>query len=150
MLLNKKTVEILGSRLNETKSSKVSNFARAQMEKMGWKEGEGLGKSRTGATQHIKVAKKDSNSGIGCETKELDQFNSTESWWHDAFANNLSAFKVKGIKKSKKRKLDEEIKNQQPPSYEELFEATGGARLGMRARAKQTGKHLRTEVLKTK
>lgn len=30
-------------------------------------------------------------------------------------------------------------------SYDELFEATGGARLGMRARGSQKGKFLRTE-----
>ena len=35
---------------------------------------------------------------------------------------------------------------EQHVSYEELFKATGGARLGMRARASQRGKWMRAEA----
>lgn len=84
-----------------------------------------------------------------------------EHWWHNDFASNLKQFKVKGVKiiKSKKKYSKRKVENSDetsalssastelssPPSFDELFEATGGARLGMRARANQKGKIARTE-----
>jgi Pin2-interacting protein X1 len=38
------------------------------LEKMGWKEGKGLGAKEDGTTEHIKVKKKLDNQGIGTET----------------------------------------------------------------------------------
>jgi G-patch domain len=43
-----KTLKKMGATVMESKGSKVSDFARKQMEKMGWKEGEGLGKDGKG------------------------------------------------------------------------------------------------------
>lgn len=57
----------------------------------------------------------------------------------------------KRLKKKKSRRSDEEDqvddddKNLRCPTMEELFAATGGARLGMRARADQAGKFARSE-----
>ena len=147
LLLTKKTVAHLGTKTNDAQGSKVSDFAKKQMEKMGWKEGEGLGKDSTGMTTHIKVAKKDESTGLGLEKNKADSEAKADGWWHEAFSQNLKQFKIKGIKKSKKRKADDSNakESSDPPTYEELFKATGGARLGMRARASQKGKHLRTE-----
>lgn len=61
-------------------------------------------------------------------------------WWHDAFAGALNGFEFGNKKtKKKKRKLDEEAPSTALPSFEDMFKATGGARLGMRARGKQKG-----------
>lgn len=49
---------------NEYVSSKPSNFAKKQLEKMGWKEGEGLGKDKQGLKEHIKVNKKVTSEGV--------------------------------------------------------------------------------------
>ena len=82
-----------------------------------------------------------------------EQIAVTENWWHDGFSKQLKAFgggvaNGKKVKKSKNKKSlendDESISA--PPTYDELFAATGGARLGMRARAKQTGKIARAEL----
>lgn len=183
----------MGSQINDTKGSKVSDFARKHMEKMGWKDGEGLGKEKQGLKSHIKVVKKLESSGLGLDESTKVLQSQTEHWWHDDFSNHLKQFKIgnKSIdsisksksnkKKKNKRKLDEtlssttyddddkvndletddknssskkskkkskvttDLPSSGPPSYEELFKATGGARLGMRARAKQDGKHKRTE-----
>ena len=35
----------------------MSKFAKAQLEKYGWKEGEGLGKDKTGVTSHVRAAR---------------------------------------------------------------------------------------------
>jgi hypothetical protein len=56
--------------------------------------------------------------------------------------------KKKKDKKDKKKMKKEKSKRDNDiiiPSFDDLFKATGGARLGMRARNKQTGKIARTE-----
>lgn len=148
MLLTKKSITKLGTQMNENAGSKPSNFAMKQMEKMGWTEGKGLGKTESGISKHLTIKKRDDSAGLGSEAVEIRANDATETWWHDAFASNLKIMqnKVKG-KKSKKRKSgeEEEQHNEAPPSYDDLFKATGGARLGMRARADQKGKLKRTE-----
>ncbi len=159
--MNKKTLNQLGSRMNDTVASKPSGIALKLMEKMGWKEGQGLGKNETGLVKHIVVAKREENLGLGSNVYEnLDHV--TENWWHNAFSNNLNNIRnklnvdvnsddEKSKKKKKKSRKDEKhsktVKLQftDPPSYDDLFKATGGVRLGMRARREQKGKILRTE-----
>jgi len=147
-LLNKKTIVKLGSKMNNM-GCKPSNFALKQMEKMGWKEGQGLGKTASGMVKHITVIKREENVGLGSDALEIVSV--PENWWHDAYSSNLKSIKSKiGSKSSRKDKSHCKSDNiQHPPSYEELFKATGGARLGMRARADQTGKHKRTESIQS-
>lgn len=149
-LLSKKSIAKLGTRMNDSAGSKPSEFALKQMEKMGWKSGQGLGKNQTGIIKHLSVQKREDLAGLGSELVEAEQTQGSETWWHDTFAANLKAMKVKLSKKSKKRKATtnamEDLTIDEPPSYAELFKATGGARLGMRARAEQKGKIKRTEA----
>jgi Pin2-interacting protein X1 len=143
-LKTKKTITRMGSQIIESRGSKVSSFALRQMEKMGWSEGMGLGKNNGGMTTHLKTVRVDDNAGIGAkQTEALIQ----DAWWHDAFASNLSKFKK--LHKKKKRSKISEISAEEMPSFDELFQATGGARLGMRARMKQTGKLKRTERIES-
>jgi len=141
-------------------SNKVSDFAKKQMLKMGWTEGKGLGKNEDGMSSHIKISKRVDSVGLGSEKLNLEVQNNNDSWWNDSFAQTLNKFKeasektkskkekkskkAKEEKKKKKRKRDEGEVNS-GFSYEELFKATNGARLGMRARTDQKGKILRTE-----
>lgn len=156
MLLSKKSILKLGTQMNDNAGSKPSSFALKQMEKMGWTEGKGLGKTESGISKHITVTKRDDSAGLGTEAVKTQAMEASETWWHDAFASNLKAMKTKHEKKSKssksdkgskKRKSDEVEVSDCLPSYDELFKATGGARLGMRARADQKGKLKRTEGL---
>src|SRR4051812_6711446 len=55
MLLDKKTVHRLGGQVSEATASKPSAYAMKLMEKMGWREGQGLGKDQTGITKHISI-----------------------------------------------------------------------------------------------
>jgi Pin2-interacting protein X1 len=152
MLLSKKTVLKLGSQMNENAACKPSSFAMKQMEKMGWTEGKGLGKTESGISKHITITKREEAAGLGTEKLKADVHDASETWWHDAFTVNLKHMKNKHEKKSKsgskKRKAEEEASDA-PPSYDDLFKATGGARLGMRARADQKGKLKRTEGLES-
>ena len=139
MLMTKKTTEKRGLSIYDGAGSTISNFAKRQMEKMGYVEGQGLGKSNQGLTKHIKAVKKDDNAGLGIQEKSYEE--APENWWHDAFSKQLQTFTSK---KKKKNKLNDAVV-EAPPTYDELFAATGGARLGMRARASQKGKIMRTE-----
>lgn len=118
--------------------------------------------------KHITVDKKEDAGGIGIEAVVAEQREQSNVWWHDAYAGRLANLtfgvdietrkeggKKKGDKKSKdgnkkaKKGSDptdaggsgrtaQDILSSMP-SFEELFKATGGARLGMRARRRQTG-----------
>ena len=63
-LLSKSSIKLLGSKFNEGASSGVSDFAKRQMAKMGWKGG-GLGKAEDGIVEHVRVDKKEDNAGVG-------------------------------------------------------------------------------------
>lgn len=171
-LLSKKRIDQLGSTINESAGSKMSSFALKQMLKMGWKEGTGLGKNNDGIASHIKVEIRGDNEGIASKDEKTNsieingQSSSDDQWWHAAFHANAKKFrkkasnnsdddektstkekKKKSKKEKKKRKIAEIENDVAIPSYEELFKATGGARLGMRARMNQIGKISRTEGL---
>ncbi|KAF2888775.1 hypothetical protein ILUMI_17398 [Ignelater luminosus] len=65
------------------------DFAKKQLEKYGWQEGKGLGKSENGITTAIKPKLKFDNAGIGHDSSE--QF--TNNWWEKLYnnaANNVN------------------------------------------------------------
>ncbi|WP_411023685.1 G patch domain-containing protein, partial [Salmonella sp. s51228] len=49
-------------------SSDKEKFGYKMLEKMGWREGEGLGISKTGITKHISVSVKSDNKGLGADS----------------------------------------------------------------------------------
>lgn len=114
-----------GSSLQEHLSAPTSAFARKQLEKMGWTEGTGLGKKRDGITTHVKVKKREEKAGLGIEKVASEKRAAGEQWWKDSLGATLAKLGSKQKKKSSKRKREY--------TDEELFEATGGARFGMRA-----------------
>lgn len=68
-LAGRKLKNRLGSTLNEgSGGSTVPAFAKKQLEKLGWKPGEGLGKRRQGMVSHIKVTKRAEGLGLGEST----------------------------------------------------------------------------------
>jgi hypothetical protein len=78
---------------------------------------------------------------LGSDTKIVDEV--SDNWWQTGFNSALGSVKKKKKKKRKAESDNEEASNE--PTFDDLFKATGGARLGMRARAKQLGKIKRTE-----
>ncbi|KAL3782439.1 hypothetical protein HJC23_006012 [Cyclotella cryptica] len=146
----------LGAVLNESAtshspallSSDVS-FAKRQLEKMGWKEGTGLGKRRDGLVEHVKIRQREDEMGLGRE-KELARA-VEDVWWKDSVGGTLAKLQAQKDKSSekKKKKKSKKEKNDKPVvkiyTDEELFEATGGARFGMRAQRRAEAKWKRTE-----
>lgn len=51
-----------------------TKFGYRMLEKMGWKDGKGLGLNENGATEHIRVRKKLSASGVGATTAAREQW----------------------------------------------------------------------------
>jgi len=182
----------LGAQLNESAAVPMTkdkqSFAMRQMSKMGWSEGDGLGKNREGMKTHIRVKKREEEQGIGQEKVRIAEGQNT--WWADGLEGTL--FKVrekkrlekearkarkkekKDKKKKKKKKKgssgedvseaegggddnsevevgisDEAIMKKFRPAGlvddEVLFNATGGARFGMRQGARAEGKWSRAE-----
>ena len=118
--------------------STSSEFAKRQLERMGWTEGSGLGKERQGRATPILVQKRaDETGGLGIEKEKARVIKQTvqSEWWKDNLGDTLAKLSH-SKKKKKKRKLDEgEPSRATKITYtdEELFIATGGARFGMRA-----------------
>lgn len=145
----KKLQNKLGGMLNESASAPTSSFAKRQMEKMGWKEGEGLGVRSTGIKTHIKVQKREDDVGIGHKEAQLANVVSN-MWWNSSMSSTLAKLSSLTDQKSKKKKKKEKKKKKKSNANrhytdEELFQATGGARFGMRAQRRAESKWARSE-----
>ncbi len=138
----------LGASLNESAAQGIcsTSFAARQMAKMGWKEGTGLGKNRDGMKTHIKVVKREDNVGLGQEKELANEMSKT--WWKDNVSSTLERLQNNNTKKKKKKKK-KDSKKKKDYTDEELFEATGGARFGMRAQRRAEGKWKRAEIIST-
>ncbi|KIH54446.1 g-patch domain protein [Ancylostoma duodenale] len=64
-------------------------FSRKLMEKMGWSEGDGLGRNRQGNADHVKLKANYTGKGLGAD--KLASYDSTWIGHHDDFADLLSA-----------------------------------------------------------
>jgi hypothetical protein len=172
LIVDKKTVHRLGSSLIESNATKPSVYAMKLMQKMGWKEGQGLGRNEDGIAKHITLSKRDDNLGLGHDNAASAE-GAKDHWWNNHFSEKLAAFTSsigkKNKKKNKKSKdkksresssssssdsddSDSEAGKKSPsaasgadPSLDELFKLTGGKLFGMRARMEQKGKIRRTE-----
>ena len=161
-LAGNKLRQTLGSQMNESSSLGASEFAKKQLEKLGWKEGQGLGKRKQGMASHIQVKKRAEGVGLGESTLDpaIHQSLSANNWWKHSVGDTLAKLAKKNkskktTKKSSKRKESssnnqEEITtttttNNKIYTDDELFQATGGVRFGMRAQTQQRGKWKRAE-----
>ena len=143
-LLSRKTVSSLGGTFNEGAADTSMDFGRRMLAKFGWKDGQGLGKKEQGMTSHIRAVQRRDGLGLGGETLDAPSAYAVPAVPADAAPPRT--------KKGKKRKGDGAAAAPSSSggsgvlpglSDEELFELCGGARLGMRARAKQDGKQAR-------
>jgi len=64
-VFSRKDYEKLSTSQVESRATGPSKWAKALLEKQGWKEGSGLGKEGSGLTSHVKVARRDGTTAIG-------------------------------------------------------------------------------------
>ncbi|KAI9998995.1 hypothetical protein PInf_003667 [Phytophthora infestans] len=159
-LVGKKLMSKLGGMANESAAAEVSDFARRQMEKMGWSAGKGLGKNEQGVKSHVKVKRREELQGVGAEKEAVKE--QANQWWFNVYDRMASKIvidassdeeggdkKKKEKKKEKKRKRDENTSKNDKfriPTDEELFAATGGKLFGRRAYGSCKGKLKRDEM----
>ncbi|RLN63132.1 hypothetical protein BBJ29_001252 [Phytophthora kernoviae] len=159
-LVGKKLMSRLGGMANESAAAEVSDFAKRQMEKMGWSKGKGLGKNEQGVKSHVKVKRREELQGVGAEKKEVQE--QGNQWWYNVYDRMASKIVIdasddedKSKKKKKKSKKDKKRKREaaadgekkyRVPTDEELFAATGGKLFGRRAYGSCNGKLKRDEM----
>ena len=149
-LLSRKTKSTMGGGLNEVAAQQpsASDFGARMLAKFGWKEGDGLGKRRDGMKEHIRVKQRQDGLGLGADDKPVSEWAAV-------------AQKVVPLKREDATDGDDSDSDDAAEvavrrriegsgvipgmSDEDLFKICGGARLGMRARAKQDGKQARME-----
>lgn len=70
-----------------------SEYAKKLMMKMGWKEGNGLGKNQHGNTDCVQVKRREDNLGLGKKTFG-GPTNWKDEWWNDAYNNSIKKLNV--------------------------------------------------------
>uniref|UniRef100_A0A0R3S150 G-patch domain-containing protein n=1 Tax=Elaeophora elaphi TaxID=1147741 RepID=A0A0R3S150_9BILA len=87
-----------------------SRFGKKMLEKMGWKQGSGLGKYEQGDTENLQLKANVSTRGLGCDEKSDDVL----AAHHDSFAAILADLNEKKekskVKQTKKRRKKVEPK----------------------------------------
>ena len=68
-----------------------SEFGAKILGKFGWKEGEGLGKTKNGITEAIQIKRREENMGLGKTKKEVVW---NDKWWEHSYDNILKGMKT--------------------------------------------------------
>jgi len=77
-----------------------SKFGMKMLQKMGWSEGKGLGKTEEGMTSHIKVSMKRDNGGIGAQRNAGDNWLENTSAFDALLANLNQSFETEASSSS--------------------------------------------------
>ncbi|CAM9193611.1 unnamed protein product [Ectocarpus sp. 13 AM-2016] len=83
----------VGDTQNQAWKNDKSKFGLKMMQKMGWTEGKGLGKNEDGVSEHVKVAKKSNNLGLGA----THDSSGAAGWASAADVKGFSAAELRAI-----------------------------------------------------
>ena len=72
------------------KEKAYSGYGKAMLSKMGWSEGDGLGKNRQGMSEALKVKKRELQQGLGAD--EALRYKWEEKWWEGHFESAADKF----------------------------------------------------------
>lgn len=70
---------------------------------MGWKEGNGLGKTQSGKTECVQIKRREDNLGLGIKEQNAPT-NWKDEWWNDAYNNSIKKLVIVPDKLKKKHK----------------------------------------------
>ena len=154
-LLSRKTKHAMGGAVYEgttvAPAEDEDNFGRRMLEKLGWKQGEGLGKNKDGMSEHIRVKQRTAGLGLGATKNGPSEYAPPPSMPPPTTATRGSDDESSDESEDEaeaavKRRIAASGSGVVPGlSDDALFKLCGGARLGMRARASQDGKLRRME-----
>ena len=77
------------------------------MVKMGWKEGNGLGRQQHGTTDCVQVKRREDNLGLGKKTLG-GPTNWKDDWWNETYNNSIKKLNILPQKFMKKQKHQKE------------------------------------------
>ena len=85
------------SERSSVSSGKVNSaFGEKMLKKMGWTDGEGLGKEMQGDVEPLQVRKRKENLGLGADPKK-QKWN--HNWWEELFNDTAQKIKLSMPKK---------------------------------------------------
>ena len=94
-----------------------SDFGAKILGKFGWKEGEGLGKTKNGITEAIQIKRREENIGLGKTKKEVLW---NDKWWEQSYNSILKDMKkVDNEDKSGYNLINSKEKNNERKDSEE-------------------------------
>ena len=94
-----------------TTSKKVaSKFGIKMMEKMGWKDGDGLGRDMDGIIDPLQIKRRDENLGMGAELDTVvGKFQWKDQFWDDAYNQAAAKFSANVPKATGKVNHDDSL-----------------------------------------
>ncbi|CAO4363848.1 unnamed protein product [Caenorhabditis nigoni] len=98
---------------NLTWKNDDQKFSKKLMEKMGWSEGDGLGRNRQGNQDAVKLRANTSGRGLGAD--KLADYDSTWISHHDDFADLLAA-----LNKNKEEKTEDQTEEEREKAAEKI------------------------------
>lgn len=110
------------------KNEKKNSFGMKMMSKMGWKEGDGLGKDRQGRTKNITATVKNNNFGIGCNAKNADDFVAGQDEFNAVLKmlNDNDTSELANHKRAKKRAIQKKALSSRFVKAKDLSGADSG------------------------
>ena len=100
--MSKKYLAKLSERSVNSKEKISSAFGEKMLKKMGWSEGEGLGKGKKGEVEPLSVRKRKESLGLGADP---NKFKWNHNWWEELF--NDTAQKIQLSMPKKRVKVSE-------------------------------------------
>ena len=96
-----------------------SEFGAKILGKFGWKEGEGLGKTKNGITEAIQIKRREENMGLGKTQKKIVY---NDKWWENSYDNILKEMKtIQNEDKSGYNLRNSKEKNMERKNSEEVI-----------------------------
>ena len=157
-ILARKTINKMGGVLNESVADTSMDFGRKMLAKFGWSEGKGLGKNMDGMKSHIKVKQRAESLGLGAQDEatlnavayapppDVQSVPRKKRGRAEEASDNSGSDSDSSSEDEQEAKVRQQLSGSgvlPGMSDEHLFKLCGGARLGMRARASQSGKQQR-------
>lgn len=122
---------LAGSGTSQVKVKSV--FGAKILSKYGWKEGDGLGSSMSGAKECVQVEKRSERVGIGAENRSSSATSEWDDWWSGAYDSVASRIAIKTVKNKSRSSSSESSLSDEEKAFR------------VKKNTKRVKRHIRTE-----